>query len=89
MPNEDSERETPEARANARVAATEEFESTSGLKTKIVVMNKPKPQQPGEKTTDEEANIHWVFKPMVPKRGRGREQRAPSIGSMAVPGGRK
>ena len=59
-------------------------EGEGGVRTHFVVMNRPKPSKAA--LEGPEANIQWVFKAMVPKRGRGRRERPPSIGSMAVPG---
>ena len=49
-------------------------------------MTPPKAPPPGEGEREAEANIKWVLKPMVARRGRGRGQAPPSIGSMKVPG---
>ena len=41
---------------------------------------------PGTDKPEEPANIRWDMKQMAPRSGRGRSGRAPSIGSMQVPG---
>ena len=55
-----------------------------GIKTRLVLMAKPKPDEvEGERP--QEANVEWVFKQMVPKR-KSRTKAPPSIGSMPIPG---
>ena len=59
-------------------------EGDKGILTRLIVMSKPKPPPPGDEEAG--ANIEWVFKPMVARRGRGQTVSTPSIGSMQVPG---
>ncbi len=66
-----------------RAVASIDAEGDKGVLTKFVLMGKPKPET---SEREPEANIEWVLKPMVARRGRGRSQAPPSIGSMQVPG---
>ena len=70
-----------------RTLAVIEPDGEGAVQTKLVLMNKPKPSTPGRKDPDEdvEANIEWVLKPIVARRGR-KPSPPPSIGSMPVPG---
>ena len=89
MAKDSNEQPAPLPSGNERVAAAEEVVTAGGLLAKFVVMNKLKPPNPGDVDKPVQANINWVFRPMVAKVGRGQDKVAPSIGSMAVPGGKK
>ena len=71
-------------KGDERAQAVVEPEGDQGIQTKLVLMSKPKPDDGGQRSEDEQANIRWVLKPMVPK-GR-RSGPPPSIGSMPIPG---
>ena len=72
---------------NDRVLAVIQPDGERAVQTKLVLMNKAKLPTPGRKggAEDEDANIQWVLKPIVARRGR-KQTRPPSIGSMQIPG---